>query len=231
MNSSNKLSPMASYYVRRLIQQHKTWLLQTMENIVLPEEKLLEPEEILNDLIANPSERLQRLNNLEILARAYQSLAADGRHPEQLKEVEKQVLLTLGFSNLLGLEEEKRPKIVDVQIPTHKEYLIATVIEISQDLLKSGEMYLGPKISRDYFVSSCPPLLRSKGFSFQDDGQLKVSRAVTDMLQDEEIEDFRQWIKLYINRCSSIIHGFEALVNPDHLAYCSISRQEIQLAQ
>jgi hypothetical protein len=229
MNSSNKLSPMAGYYVRRLIQQHKELLLQTATNAMQPEGTVPEPEEILNRLITNPSERLQRINNLEILARAYQNLAEDGRHPEQLKAVEKQVLQLLGVSSFEG--EKKTEQVAKPDTLIRKEYTIAKVVEILQALLKCGEMYLGPRISRTYFVVSCPASLQLNGFSFNEDGQLKVSRAMTEILQSQEIEDIKQWIKLYINRCSGIILGFDSLVNQEHLAYCSISRQEIQLAE
>jgi hypothetical protein len=221
---------MAGYYVRRLIQQHKELLLQTTANAALPEGTLPEAEEILNRLATDPSERLQRINNLEILARAYQNLVEDGRHPEQLKAVEKQVLQLLGVSSFEGDKKtDQAAATPDALI--RKEYTIAKVVEILQALLKCGEMYLGPKISRTYFVVSCPASLQLNGFSFKEDGQLKVSRAMTDLVQGQEIEDVKQWIKLYINRCSGIILGFDSLVNQEHLAYCSISRQEIQLAE
>ncbi len=227
MSSSNKLSPMASYYVRRLIQSHKEALLQTTATHNFSEIILLEPEEIIKRLVADASEHFQRINNLEILARAYQNLASDGRHPQQLKEVEKQILRLLGIPDAASQAIQANTQ--HVAVP--QEFTVAKAVEILKGLLKCGEQYLGPKISRDYFISSCPPSLQQNGFSFQEDHQLKVSRSMTDILQGSELEDFKQWIKAYINRCSSIINGFDNLVNQDHLAYCSISSQDIQLAQ
>lgn len=230
MSLSNKLSPMASYYVRRLIQSHKD-LLHTMTDPDASDLTLLEPEEILHRLVTNASERLQRVNNLEILARAYQSLTTDRRHPEQLKEVERQILLLLGFSDGAIAGSHQKPEVATatpLETVIRKEFSIAKSVEILEALLKCGELYLGPRIAKDYFSGSCPESLQLKGFEFKEDHQLKVSRAMTDTLQGQDAEDFKAWIKLYMSRCSSIIHGFDALVNQDHLAYCSIPREKIE---
>jgi hypothetical protein len=223
---------MASYYVRRLIQSHKEVILQTTADPNFSDIIALEPEEIIKRLVADASEHFQRINNLEILARAYQNLSSEGRHPQQLKEVEKQILNLLGIPNAVSLAIQANPqRVVAPETFIPKEVTIAKSIEILKGLLKSGEQYLGPKISKDYFVNSCPPSLLQSGFSLQEDAQLKVNRSMTDILQGQELEDFKGWIKAYINRCSSIINGFDNLVNQDHLAYCSISSQDIQSAK
>ncbi len=228
-SSSNKLSPMASYYVRRLIQSHKD-LLHTTTDSAPSDLTLLEPEEILHRVVMNPSERLQRINNLEILARAYQNLTTDKRHPEQLKQVERQILLLLGFSDAAILGSTQKPEVAAVPLNTaiNKALTIAKSVEILEALCKCGELYLGSRIARDYLMGSCPEALRLKGFEFGGDHLLKVNRALTDTLQEPETEDFKTWIKHYISRCSSIIHGFDALVNQDHLADCSIDRKELE---
>jgi hypothetical protein len=228
MGSSNKLSPMAGYYVRRLIQSQKASLLKQIEHASLSEAMLQEPEVILHHLVTNPSERLQRLNTLEILARAYQQLVADGQHPEQLTNVEKQILTVLGFAEVVmsgAVQNSETPSVGSNKNQT--ALTIAKAIEIIEDLVKCGERYLGPKIAKDYCMGACPESLKLNGFTFQEDHKLKVNRPLTDTLQGKEDEDFKAWVKLYIRRCSSIIVGFDALVNPQHLALCSISHQEI----
>ncbi len=230
MSLSNKLSPMASYYVRRLIQSRKD-LLHTLTDSAAPDLTLREPEEILHRLVMNPSERLQRINNLEILARAYQNLTTDGRHPEQLKQVEQQIFLLLGFSDAAISGTPQKSEVaaaIPLEAAIHHALTIAKTVEILEVLLKCGEMYLGSKIARDYFMISCPESLRLKGFEFNEDYLLQVSRSMTDTLQDSEAEDFRRWIKLYITRCSTIIHGFNTLVNQDHLTEFSIYFQALE---
>jgi hypothetical protein len=228
MGSSNTLSPMAGYYVRRLLQSQKTLLQAQMEQASLSEAMLQEPEAILKQLVTNPAERLQRFNNLEILARAYQQLVADGQHPEQLVNVEKQILTVLGFTEagLSGAaQNSEMPPLVSNQ--NQATLTIAKTIEIMEDLVKCGERYLGPKIARDYCIGTCPESLKLNGFTFENNLHLKVNRPLTDTLQGKEADDFKIWVKLYIRRCSSIIGGFDALVNPQHLALCTISRQEM----
>jgi hypothetical protein len=126
MSSSNKLSPMASYYVRRLIQSHKD-LFNTMTDPAVSDLTLLEPEEILHRVVMNPSERLQRVNNLEILARAYQNLTTDKRHPEQLKQVERQILLLLGFSDAVISGSNQKSEVTAAPLETiiRQEFTIA----------------------------------------------------------------------------------------------------------
>jgi hypothetical protein len=225
--ASNKLSPMAGYYVRRLIQSQKASLLKQMEYASISEAMLQEPEVILNHLIINPSERLQRLNNLEILARAYQQLVSDGQHPEQLGKLEKQITMTLGFSDAaLGAAQSSERTSSSANIGQNS-LTIAKTVEIMEDLVKCSEHYLGPKIAREYCMATCPEPLKLNGFTFQDDRQLKVTRPMTDILQGNEADDFKAWVKLYVRRCSTIIGGFGALANQQHLALCGISSQEI----
>jgi hypothetical protein len=228
MGLSNTLSPMAGYYVRRLLQSQKASLLKQIEHASLSEAMLQEPEAILNHLVTNPAERLQRFNNLEILARAYQKLAADGQHPEQLTNVEKQIMMALGFSNPAMLDTALKSDMVSANENENRKALtIAKSIEIMEDLVKCGERYLGPKITRDYCMVTCPASLKQNGFTFQENHQFKVTRPLTDVLLDKEADDFKTWVKLYIRQCSTIIGDFDALVNQQHLAYCSISHQDI----
>jgi hypothetical protein len=227
MGSSNKLSPMAGYYVRRLIQSQKASLLKQMEQASISEAMLQEPEVILNHLIANSSERLQRLNSLEILARAYQQLVADGHHPEQLINVEKQIMMALGFADAAPNAAAQNSEMTSSKANAGQNALtIAKAVEIIDDLVKCGARYLGPKLARDYCMGTCPESLKLNGFTFQDDRLLKMNRPMTDILQGKEAEDFKAWIKLYIRRCSTIVGGFDALVNQQHLAFCTISRHE-----
>lgn len=224
---------MAGYYVRRLLQSHKN-LPHIITDSAASDLTLLEPEEILHRVVTNPSERLQRISSLEILARAYQNLTSDGRHPEQLKQVERQVLQLLGFSDAETLGSKQKSEVAaaaPLETAIRTEFAIAKSIEILQALLKCGELYLGPRISRDYFVSSCPESLQLKGFEFTEDQQPNINRAMTDTLQGQEAEDFKAWIKLYLSRCSSIIHEFDALVDQDHLDYCSITRKKIEYSE
>jgi hypothetical protein len=227
MGSSNKLSPMAGYYVRRLIQSQKASLLTHMEHASISEAMLQEPEVLLHHLVTNPSERLQRLNTLEILARAYQQLVTDGQHPEQLINVEKQLMMALGFSDAAALSAAQNSAVTSASSAhtSQNALTIAKTVEIMEDLVKCGERYLGPKLAREYCMGSCPESLKLNGFTFQDDHRLKISRPMTDILQGNEAEDFKTWIKQYIRRCSTIIGGFDSLANQQHLAFCGISRQ------
>ncbi len=228
MGLSNTLSPMAGYYVRRLLQSQKASLLKQMEHASLSEAMLQEPELILNHLVTNPAERLQRLNNLEILARAYQKLFTDGQHPEQLTNVEKQLLMVLGFSNPTTLDTASKSDMVTAnESENQKALTIGKSVEIMKDLVKCGERYLGPKIASDYCMVTCPASLKHNGFTFQENHQFQVNRPLTDVLLDKEADDFKTWVKHYIRQCSTIIGGFNELVNQQHLAYCSISPQDI----
>jgi hypothetical protein len=228
MGSSNTLSPMAGYYVRRLLQSQKASLLKQIEHASLSEAMLQEPEAILNHLVTNPAERLQRFNTLEILARAYQKLVADGQHPEQLTNVEKQIMMALGFSNPVTLDPALKSDMVSANENENRKALtIAKSSEIMEDLVKCGERYLGPKIARGYCMVTCPESLKHNGFTFPENHPFQVSRPLTDVLLDKEADDFKTWVKLYIRQCSTIIGGFDELVNQQHLAYCSISHQDI----
>lgn len=223
MNVSNKLSPTASYYVRRLVQSQKTRIAQAMPESNGSDPTLLEPETLLNRLTLSPTERQQRISTLEVLARAYQVLTKDGRHPQQAHEIEGQILQILGIASDAAPEPQSAEGSEPFDLST---LTVAKALEILQDCLKSGEQYLGPRIAREYFGMTYYPSLQEAGFALEEGYQVKVTRPATDTLDRDELEALKGWVQSYLNRCSSIIHGFEMLVSQNVLTQVSPSRHE-----
>jgi hypothetical protein len=225
MSAPNRLSPMASYYVRRLVQSRKELLEQTLPDPTLLETALLEPEVFLNRLSLEALEYLQRVNNLEILARAYQNLSKDQRYPGETKEVEKQILAVLGLDKLLenavGLNTLQP---ADTKLP---DLVAKQALEILQELVASGTTYLGPKISSEYWILSRPSKEWLDAFTLSGNHQLMWSGSNDVVLSDQELEDLKTWVKTYIKKCSQIIHGFHEMIDVEKLKPFSIVEQDL----
>lgn len=224
MSAPNRLSPMASYYIRRLVESHRESLLK-VEAPSLLETALLEPEVLLTRLKLEPFEHLQRINNLEILARAYQNLAKHQRYPEETREIENQILATFGLETALKnaaqlseilLEETSPPSVSAKQ-----------ALEVLQGLLISGKLYLGPKISTEYWILAQPQKDWLESITMSRSYQLGWSGLDNIVLSQQQIEDLRAWAIAYITKCSQIIHGFHEMINLERIKLLSITEQDL----
>jgi hypothetical protein len=222
MSASTKLSTMAIYYVRRLVQSRKDLLEQTLQDPALVETSLLEPETLLDRLSLQDLERLQRVNNLEILARAYQNLAKDGRYPTELKEIERQILTTLGIQNL-----EDSAMANPLQNPVQPEISTREALEALQGILTSSSNYLGPKIASEYWIASRPPKEWLESFILNTNHKLLWSGTYEEKVAGQKLEDLQIWVKTYIQKCSRIIHGFQDMLDTERLKSLSISMQDL----
>jgi hypothetical protein len=223
MSASTKLSPMAIYSVRRLVQSRKDLLEQTLLDPALVEASLAEPEVLLNRLPLQDLERLQRVNNLEILARAYQNLSKEGRHPTELKEIERQILTILGLNvetSALPNPLQNPPKPV-VQTLTAKEAL-----DILQGVLTSSSNYLGPKITGEYWVSSRPSKEWLDSFVLNEKNKLQWNGSFEESVSGQKLEDLQDWVTTYIKKCSHIINGFQDMIGAERLQALAISIED-----
>jgi len=225
MSSTSKLSPMASYCVRRLIQARKETIAKTGAD---PSQSastiLLEPEEILKSLALSETAYFQRINNLEVLARAYQNLTAEGQHPEELKILELQIFALLNLS-IVSSSNDAQTAISSSNLSKVK---MSDALEILQDLIQFSSTYLGPKISNDYFTNSRPAVGWLECFIIKGNNKLTLNGVASDSLQDRQLEDIQQWVKTYIKKCSLIINGFYTMVNPNHLKRLFIALNDVK---
>ncbi|MGB8700304.1 MAG: hypothetical protein WCD18_12885 [Thermosynechococcaceae cyanobacterium] len=213
MNPPAKLSPMTSYCIRRLVQTNQDQFLQ--QGIVLSEKELAEPEEILNKFGLGATDRVQRIQNLEILVRAYQSLSNSGKYPTELKTTEQQIFATLGLSNIdLGVILDLNSQALEITSSYIKKTIKASeAFEVIQSLLSTASKYLGPKIASEYLISTRPPnevLLR---FEMQENHKLTMNHNNDEILLESDLESIRSWIKDYIKKCSEIVNNFHDLVD------------------
>lgn len=230
MSSSPKLSPMAGYYVRRLMQLQKDSILQAASaasDELISEGISLEPEEILNQLQLTDSERLQRINNLEVLARAYQSLSTSGQHPEETKQIEGQIFATLG---LVSTGSQAVPSIVDppaeAQGTVIQALTVGRAVEILQSLLEQGGMYLGPKIASHYLALSRPENPSLDQLVLYEDHRIHTTSPKMELLDELSRELLRSWIQAYVKKCSGIIQGFHKMLDSGVLSHFSLSAQD-----
>jgi hypothetical protein len=226
MSSTSKLSPMASYCVRRLIQARQETIAKTGSDPLQSINKiLLDPEEILKSLALSEAAYFQRINNLEVLARAYQNLTTEGQHPEELKILELQILGLLNLS-IVGSSNDAQSAINSSSSP--QKIKTSEALELLQDLIKFGSTYLGPKITNDYFTNARPTAGWLDCFIIKENNKLTLNGAVSDSIQGQQLEDIQLWVKTYIKKCSLIINGFYTMVNPNHLKRLFIALNDVK---
>jgi hypothetical protein len=217
---------MASYCIRRLIQARKDTILKTGSD---PSQGasviLLDPEEILKSLALSETAYVQRINNLEVLARAYQNLTSEGQHPEELKILELQILGLLKLSIVIGDNKTQATAPSSNSPPKIK---MSDALEILQALIQCGSTYLGPKISSDYFTTSRPAAVWLECFTLKSNNKLMANGFVSDSLQGQELEDIQLWVKTYIKKCSLIVSEFYTMVDPSHLKRLFIALNDVK---
>jgi hypothetical protein len=226
MSSTSKLSPMASYCVRRLIQARKEAIVKTgSDPSQLASTLLLEPEEILKSLALSDTAYSQRINNLEVLARAHQNLTTEGQHPEELKILELQILGLLNLSIVSNSKDAHTSLSPSTSSPKIK---MSEALEILQALIQCGSTYLGPKISNDYFTNSRPDVAWLECFILKGNNKLVMNGVASDNLYGQELEDIQHWVKTYIKKCSLIINGFYMMVDPKYLQRLFIPLNDVK---
>jgi hypothetical protein len=217
---------MASYYVRRLLQLQKDAVLSSGADTALLANLQLEPEELIERLALSSTERAQQVNSLEILARAYQSLVADGTHASEANEIGKQILAALGFTNLtLSVSGA-----TDDASALTKDLMVGRALEMLQSILTNGEKYLGPRLAKENLVAARPTNLPPNDFVFNENERLSVSRPGSVVLSPEEVEALRLWVKGYNYKCSEIIHGFYKFFDRKILDDLDLSPQNLRRA-
>jgi hypothetical protein len=220
MSASTRLSPMAIYYVRRLVQSRKDLLEQIQQDPALAGHSSLEPEALLNRLQLSDLEHQQRVNNLEILARAYQNLSKDDRHVREAREVERQILAALGIENE---DDPILPNPLQDPNSTAPALSAREALEALQGILSSSANYLGPKIASEYWISSRPSGDWLSAFTMNSSHQLLWSGDRDERVSGQKLEDLQAWVRAYIERCSHIIHGFNDMIDPARLKVLSMS--------
>lgn len=212
---STRLSPMASYYVRRLVQSHKDLLVQEIQDPVLLETILLEPETLLTRQALQDLEYQQRISTLEVLARAYQSFSKDGLHQGESRELEQQIFVALGLPSLAAKTPEVASTDGDVAIALSVQEVLASL----QSLLQTASSYLGPKIASEYWAASQPEIEWLKSFRLEDKYQLAWYGAQDEKISGQALEDLKLWVKAFLGRCSLIISSFENMLNKDKVKH------------
>lgn len=221
MAVSFKLSPMSSYYLRRLVQAHKEMLLKSGDPDATAAMVQLDPEGMLSRAGLTEGEIAQRVKELEVLTRAHQSLSSSGSYPQEMKDLELQVFTLLGWSISQGTTAE-------VSAPQPVSLTRAAALSILQDLFKTSVGYLGGKISGDYLRGACPVEDWAHQLTIQKGNILELSGWSDQILDASELANLKTWVIQFIQRCSKIIGGFHEIANQDDFKALLIDPAEIE---
>jgi hypothetical protein len=221
MAVSFKLSPMSSYYLRRLVQAQKGLLLQCDNPELKTAIEHSDPEGMLGRLGLSDGEIAQKVNELEVLTRAHQSLSNEGRYPEEMRKLELQIFGVLGWS--------PNPENVNTADAIAPQAAVTgnEAVRILQDLLKISAGYLG-KISGDYLKGTCPVAEWGNQLTIQKGNILELTCFNPQELDPSELENLRTWVIQYIKRCSTIIGGFHEIANNDDFKALSIEVSDLE---
>jgi hypothetical protein len=220
MAVSFKLSPMSSYYLRRLVQAQKTMLLQCDNPAVKTAIEQSDPEGMLRQLGLSDGEISQRVNELEVLTRAHQSLANEKRYPEEMQKLELQIFGVLGWS-------PSQESIANAAVIAQAPLTGGDAVRILQDLLKISAGYLG-RIAGDYLKATCPVEAWGNQLTLEKGNVLELTCFQPHELEPAEIENLRTWVIQFLKRCSTIIGGFHEIANNDDFRALSIEISDLE---
>jgi hypothetical protein len=222
MAVSFKLSPMSSYYLRRLVQAHKDMLLSSGDAEFTAAMIQLDPEGMLSRVGLSEGEIAQRVKELEVLTRAHQSLSSSGTYPQELKDVETQIFTQLGWNISQAVASSETGASEAVALTG------VDALTILQDLFKTSAAYLGGKISGDYLKGSCPVEDWVNQLTIQKGNVLELSSLADQTLNDSELASMKTWVIQFIQKCSTIIGGFHEIANQDDFKALRIDPAEIE---
>jgi hypothetical protein len=221
MAVSFKLSPMSSYYLRRLVQAQKDMLLKSGDPEFAATMVQLDPEGMLSRVGLAEGEIALRVKELEVLTRAHQSLSSSGTYIQEMKDLELQIFTLLGWNVSQNATTE-------VGAPQTVTLNGTEALNILQDLLKTSASYLGGKISGDYLRAVCPVEAWANQLIIQKGNVLELNILTEQTLSDVELANVKAWVIQFVQRCSTIIGGFHEIANQDDFKALSIDPAEIE---
>lgn len=194
MRTANKISPMTSYYLRRLIQDNYTQLVRETEN----------PESLVSvdqDSRLIDRDRLQAINSpavLEKLVALHQSLVATGQEDSpQIQSVEFQIFNMLGFEQTSMLPAHASSSPTLIKFSPQK---CADLLNQLYGLRKKCDSLISPKVTYNYLKKSCP-----KDDWSQDEEVVRlVSLADEDkreLMTNNRLELYEQWTDSFLQQC------------------------------
>lgn len=213
-----KISPMTTYYVRRLYRQKDPYLSQ-VEDMGDDFSTCLDLEQVLKSLY-NEGELNLMARQLETLVQYHQGLTAQGHASgPQLKEVEQRIFAILGESPSAAAQASgtRSPSPSSSTSPDQPSITVKQLLRILNQLQEAGTTYLGTAITANYLQSARPDQDWFEQFQVQRSQPVTFTGDLSQALDAPQRDLSQKWVKRFVQSCTQVIAKFPNIVNLDGL--------------
>jgi hypothetical protein len=205
MTGLTRLSPMTSYYLRKLLGERQ-------ETLINPQGDQINIETIIGQIGQSQSAGAGALRALDGLVQLHQTLATSYAAPEsQLVELERQIF------SALGLQAVIKSNSVHEGISLSQKLSVGDCITILQKVRQGLVNYIGTTIVSNYLLESRPEGEWWEQFTIDRKQGVIYTGNSAEQLTPEQQQRFDQWVNLFTQRCAEIISdlGIGQEASPD----------------
>jgi hypothetical protein len=246
MTTPNQLPTETCDYLLKLGEHHQAL------KLVLPKPGFFDQRLAL--LYVEVDEIDEKVRKLQLLTRWHKILSGNvSTSPEQLKEVEDQILeifnqpepeiapevipeLPVSEPDVTPAPEaiasevkptETAPTPVKPEnTPVQVNIPIGELVKTFNYLLQLGNHYLGTGLTANYWKSSRPEFDWLDNFAINPSNQMMFAGSSTDFPSPVQLHWFQKWIKAYIESCSKIIQDFPKMIDPEKMVGVQIKKNK-----
>jgi uncharacterized protein YjbI with pentapeptide repeats len=103
---------------------------------------------------------------------------------------------------------------------------IDALVKMFNHLIKTGQRYLGEKMTVRYWKSSKPNADWVNEFEIDNSAKVTYIGSQNTPLSDEQLEDARIWIIAFVKSCSMIVQNYTEMLDPKFLAFSIVPKNE-----
>jgi len=209
-----KVSPMTTYYVRKLYRQRDPYLSQ-VEDMGEDFSTFLDLEQVLKRLY-DAGELDLMARQLETLVQYHQGLTSQSHTSDsQLQDIEQRIFAVLGESSLDGsqADEGRTSTTPSVDHSAPPDLTVSKLLDMLNQLQEAGSTYLGSAITTNYLQSSRPDSECFKQFQIERSQPVTYSADPSQALDEQQKELAQKWVKGFVQSCSQVITKFPEIVD------------------
>lgn len=205
-----KISPMTTYYVRKLYRKKDPYLSQ-VEDMGDDFSTFLDLDQTLKSLYSTGEVDLMA-RQLETLVQYHQGLTSQTPTPQsQLQDIEQRIFAILGDTQ--SAAPPKVPAPPPPAAPAKPSVTVQQLLKILNQLQTESNTYLGAAITNNYLQSARPNEDWFEQFQIQRSQPVTFTGNPSQALDNAQRELSKKWVKGFIRSCALVIVKFPEIVN------------------
>ena len=224
MTSSIQVSPITSYYLRKLCEQRRECSAPSLADSSNSVGVQWDFNQALKDFYGNPEQLAIAIQQLEIFVNLHRQFISDKKNrPEQIEELENKIFILLGWisspskaaaTSLTMPRSRVSPELGEA---TQISITAEEMLDILNHLRACSTSYLGVTLTINYLIASRPDCEWLDQFQVHQSQPLTYTGSLLSKLTPDQVQDAKDWVASFIRSCTRIIATFPQFLDKKKL--------------